>query len=133
MTLNKRHCGSYDKDNSPKAREILRLAIMALRSSGSMRSDTGALRFASDSLWIEQRPIWDPKTETIEICYYTKEPQKGEMLLKANIHADGEYGCTSWPHFLFYNKKESNWTLHQLHKLFPLEALSYFGREQPNG
>lgn len=132
----KRSCYTYQKDGSSKAREILRLAQMALHSGDVRTSPTGLRVLKAGALWVQQSSDW-LHSDVIEVChqhpgYYSKGSFKGNVLLRAIVHLKGGLGCVG-PHFPLYNKKESDWTLHQLHKLLPLEALAYFGARQTNG
>ena len=133
------YCRNYNKDNSPKAREIFRLAEMAMESSDVKTTAPGVQVRLTEGLWIEKKDerkdwrsieLWTHYTYqscTMPGHNHPKEPQKSRMLLKAVTHREPCWHGGTRSHIVFYNKKESDFMLHELHKKLPLEGLAYYG------
>ena len=122
--------GNYKKDNSPKAREILRLAQMLLERPDVAHNSAGTSWFATDQLRIQSSKEY-PAISALEISIPFRPFHKGscKLLLKAVSNWKSWCYPTGSSHIVFYDKKMRGLVLDQLHKLMPLEALAYYGSD----
>lgn len=122
------YSGPYVKDRSPKAREILRLANMALERPDVVKGANGICEITLGSILVEIRTDYQSATLSVWETWSSGAHliKRSKMLLSA-VLLPGEVEGQPEEHIMFYDKRRSDWTLHELHKALPLEALAYYG------